>query len=96
MTYKEGIIPLLNAAMSRFSASISIKMRSGKVTSLDHVRFGIVSMLFNSLIEVNCSDDLFPLGRNGVRRLIHAFNRLTGEVVPDVWGEYCSTDQRLT
>ena len=85
MTYKDDIIPLLNAAMSRFSASISVKMRSGNVTSLDHTRFGIVSMLFNSLIEVNRSDGLYPLGRDGARRLIYAFNRLTGEVVPDVW-----------
>ena len=82
MTYKDDIIPLLNAAMSRFSTSISAKMRSGKVTSLDHTRFGIVSMLFNSLIEVNRSDELYPLGRDGARRLIYAFNRLTGEVVP--------------
>ena len=97
MTYfKEDIIPLLNSAMSKYSGDVSIKMRAGKVSGPDHVRFGVFSMIYNTLSELKCEDALSPLGRDGARRLIYGFNRLTGYAVPDVWGEYCSIDQRQT
>lgn len=84
MTYSD-IKSLLNQALSTYSAERTSLMRKGRYTSGDHYADGFVAMAYETLQELKCDETLYPLGRDGARRLIYAFNRLTGEKVPDIW-----------
>ena len=60
-------------------------VRSGKYTSGDHYQDGYVSMIYETIQELLSNDTFYPIGKDNTRKLIYAFNRLTGGKVPDVW-----------
>jgi hypothetical protein len=76
---------LLNSSLSVYSAKRVELLRCGKYTSSDHYQDGYVAMLYETLQELLLSDSFYPLDKESVRKLIYAFNRLTGEKVPDIW-----------
>lgn len=62
-------------------------MRKGKYTSGMHYNDGYASMLFETIMELEESEDYAPLDKAKTRQLVGAFNRLTSSVVPDVWSD---------
>ena len=86
MTWTD-IKSLLNDAMANYTAKRAKLLRRGKYSGGDHWNDGTVAMLYETIQEMNQTDEYDPIDKAGVRRLIYAFNRLTGEKVPDVWSE---------
>lgn len=84
MTFDE-MKTLLNGSLSVYTAKQTDKMRAGTYNYSDHWRDGFVAMLYETIMELSMTDDYYPLDKTGIRRLIFAFDRYTGESVPDVW-----------
>ena len=72
-------------SMSSYVSRRSSIMRSGKYMSGDHYQDGYIAMLYETLQDLSSADELYPFSTHDVRRLIFAYNRLSGEKVIDVW-----------
>jgi hypothetical protein len=75
----------LGKQLSQFSATRTVLMRNGKYTSGMNYNDGYAVMLFETIMELEETDNYLPLDKAKVRQLVGAFNRLTGMNVPDVW-----------
>jgi hypothetical protein len=80
-----NIKELLNSALSNYSAKRTAIIRRGKYSSGDHWKDGYVSMLYETINELNIDDDFYPVDVLSTRFMIRSFNKLTGEKVPDIW-----------
>lgn len=76
---------LLDSEMSSYSSRRTKLVRAGKYSSGDHYQDGFISMLYETMQELNADDELYPFNFDSTRKLIYSFNRLTGCKVPDVW-----------
>jgi hypothetical protein len=81
----DNIKATLGKQLSIYSGRQTAVMRKGKYTAGMHYNDGYAAMLFESIMETEESDNFHPLGKEGIRSLIFAFNRLTKSSVPDVW-----------
>jgi len=75
----------LNLALSTYSQKRTALIRRGKYSSGDHYQDGYVAMIYETLNELDESNDFYPLGLLSTRYAIRSFNKLTGEKVPEVW-----------
>jgi hypothetical protein len=75
----------LGKQLSQYSTERMIIMRNGKYTSGMHYSDGYSSMLFETIMELEQTEDYEPLDKSKTRELVSAFNRVTGTNVPGVW-----------
>lgn len=84
MTWQD-IKELIVISLSNYTAKRSKIIRSGKYTSGDHYQDGYVAMLYETLQDLSIVDEMYPFTISQTRRLIFAYNRLSGEKIIDVW-----------
>lgn len=84
MTFSE-VKGLMAKQLSSYYTKRCDLMRKGKYTAGMQYNDGYVAMLFETINEIQEEDEYYPLSKAYTRRLIFAFNRLTGSYVPDVW-----------
>ena len=81
----QNIKELIVTSLSTYTSKRSKLMMSGKYTSGDHYQDGYIVMLYETLQDLSSVDQFYPLTVVGIRKLIFAYNRLSGERVIDVW-----------
>ena len=84
MTF-ENIKATLGKELSALSTTRVVLMRNGKYTSGMNYSDAYSSMIFETIMELEESEDYAPLTKSKVRELIKSFNKLTASNVPDVW-----------
>jgi len=75
----------LDIAMSDYATKRCGPLRSAKYTSGDHWKDGYIAMVFRTLKEISPIDEMYPMDKNKVEKLIRCFNNLTSEHVENVW-----------
>lgn len=75
----------LGKSLSDYMSKQTVFMRRGKYTTGMHYKDGYVSMLFETIMELDPVDEYAPMTKDKTRILVNTFNKLTSSAVPSVW-----------